>query len=297
MNKNLFFALAVVCAGLSLAAGSRVITVTAQNRSGNLRTGPFEYTGNVKGKVQNLEIASQKATLAAPQGTEMAEAEGKRIATFEGGVTVTRGRLTATGPSLEYKETTGLGVLKGPTRVVQKPEDANDDDVIITSQESTFDVDTDVSTSRGSVKLVNGKQSADADRTTFDEKQDLACLTDTSKVTLVREPKKAGENKLTITARESRMLTEKKLLVATGGVTLLSGGNKTTGEALYYDDNTSIAYVVGKDANNPAVNVNEKTGSTIKGGTIERNINRNQVKQLGQNFKIPFDQFKCPSDK
>jgi lipopolysaccharide export system protein LptA len=302
MNRSLKIALAllavpgVVVSSLVVAQNqNRIITIKGRY-SGDLRMGPYSFKGDVQASVQNLQITAPEATLKAPDKLEMSQAQGKRTATFTGNVTVTRGRMTANGPGLEYKEETGLGVLSGPTKVIQKPEKAGDDDVIITSQGSTFDVDTDVSTSRGSVKLVNGNQSGTADRTTFDEKADLACLTDPTKVVLVREPKKQGENKLTINAKESRMLTDKKLLIATGGVTLISGGNTTTGDALYYDDNTSVAYVVGSSGK-PAKNVNEKTGSTVVGGTIERNINRNQVKQAGQTFAIPFDKFKCPTDK
>ncbi len=301
MNRNLKIVLALltvsgVVSSLVVAQSqNRIITIKGRY-SGDLRMGPYSFKGDVQASVQNLQITSPEATLKAPDKLEMSQAQGKRTANFIGNVTVTRGRMVANGPTLEYKEETGLGVLSGPTKVLQKPEKAGDDDVIITSQSSTFDVDTDVSTSKGGVKLVNGNQSGAADRTTFDEKADLACLTDPSKVVLVREPKKQGENKLTINAKESRMLTDKKLLIATGGVTLISGGNTTTGDALYYDDNTSVAYVVGS-AGKPAKNTNEKTGSSVQGGTIERNINRNQVKQAGQNFAIPYDKFKCPTDK
>ena len=297
MNINLKIVLAaLVVSSLALAQSeNRIITIKGRY-SGDLRMGPYSFKGDVEASVQNLKINAPEATLKAPEKLEMSQAQGKRIANFSGNVTVTRGRMTANGPALEYKEETGLGVLAGPTKVVQKPEKTGDDDVVINSQTATFDVDTDVSSSKGSVKLVNGNQSATADRTSFDEKADLACLYDPSKVVLVREPKKAGENKLTINAKESRMLTEKKLLIATGGVTLVSGGNTTTGDALYYDDNTSVAYVVGSSSK-PAVNTNDKSGSRISGGTIERNINKNQVTQRGTAFAIPFDKFKCPSDK
>ena len=179
----------------------------------------------------------------------MGEAEGQRIAAFEGGVVVTRGRLTAKGPSLEYKESTGLGVLAGPTNVVQKPEKAGEEDVVITSATSTFDVDTDVSTSEGNVKLQNGKQSGSSDKIVFDEKANLACLTGSKSVSLVREPKKEGQSKLTIVSKESRVLTETNLLYAIGAVTLISGNNTTTGDTLYYDDEKEIAYVSGRPAN------------------------------------------------
>jgi lipopolysaccharide export system protein LptA len=297
MKKHILFMLGLVTT-VVFAAGSRTITVDADNRTGNLRTGPFEYTGNVKGSVQKLLLTSQKATLSAPQGIDMSQADGKRTANFTGGVTVTRGRLTAKGPTLEYKEETGLGVLAGPTNIVQKPEKAGEDDVFITALKATFDVDTNISTSEGSVKLVNGKQSATSSKVVFDEEKNLGCLTDSKSVTLVREPKKAGDPKLVITAKEARVLTETNTLVAVGNVTLVAGDNTTTGDALYYDDDKETAWVVGNAAKKvPAKNVNKKNGATVSSGTIINYTKKNAVNQLGDYYKIPYEKFKCASDK
>jgi lipopolysaccharide export system protein LptA len=290
-HSKYLISLALV-SGLVLAASGRVITIEGGKFKGDLRNGPLEYSGDFTGSVQNLKIKGQKATLSAPSGKSLGEAEGQRIAAFDGGVVVTRGRLTAKGPSLEYKESTGLGVLAGPTNVVQKPEKAGDDDVIITAATSTFDVDTDVSTSEGSVKLQNGRQSGSSDKIVFDEKANLACLTGSKSVSLVREPKKEGQNKLTIVSKESRVLTETNLLYAVGAVTLISGNNSTTGDTLYYDDEKEIAYVSGR----PAKNVNKKDGTTISGSTIINNTKLSQVK-LGSAFAVPLEKFKCPSNK
>jgi lipopolysaccharide export system protein LptA len=290
-HSKYLISLALV-SGLVLAASGRVITIEGGKFKGDLRNGPLEYSGDFIGSVQNLKIKGQKATLSAPSGKSLGEAEGQRIAAFDGGVVVTRGRLTAKGPSLEYKESTGLGVLAGPTNVVQKPEKAGDDDVIITAATSTFDVDTDVSTSEGSVKLQNGRQSGSSDKIVFDEKANLACLTGSKNVSLVREPKKEGQNKLTISSKESRVLTETNLLYAVGAVTLISGNNTTTGDTLYYDDEKEIAYVSGR----PAKNVNKKDGTVISGSTIVNNTKLSQVK-LGSAFAVPLEKFKCPSNK
>jgi lipopolysaccharide export system protein LptA len=290
-HSKYLISLALV-SGLVLAASGRVITIEGGKFKGDLRNGPLEYSGDFTGSVQNLKIKGQKAILSAPSGKSLGEAEGQRIAAFDGGVVVTRGRLTAKGPSLEYKESTGLGVLAGPTNVVQKPEKAGDDDVIITAATSTFDVDTDVSTSEGSVKLVNGRQSGSSDKIVFDEKANLACLTGSKNVSLVREPKKEGQNKLTISSKESRVLTETNLLYAVGAVTLISGNNTTTGDTLYYDDEKEIAYVSGR----PAKNVNKKDGTVISGSTIVNNTKLSQVK-LGSAFAVPLEKFKCPSNK
>jgi lipopolysaccharide export system protein LptA len=299
MKRNFLSIGLLVIFGVALAAaGSRVIEIEGGRQQGDLRFGPYKFTEGVKATVQKLQIASTEGSLTAPQGLEMSKAEGKRTAGFAGGVTVTRGRLTAKGPTLEYKEETGLGVLAGPTNIVQKSAKAGEDDVFITALKATFDVDTNISTSEGSVKLVNGKQSATSSKVVFDEEQNLGCLTDAKTVTLVREPKKTGDPKLVITAKEARVLTETNTLVAVGGVTLISGDNTTTGDALYYDDDKDTAWVVGNVAKNiPAKNVNKKSGATVSGGTIINYTKKNQIERQGTPFIIPFEKFKCASDK
>lgn len=292
MKRNILSIGLLVIFGVALAAaGSRVIEIEGGRQQGDLRFGPYKYTEGVKATVQKLKIESTEGSLTAPTGLEMSKAQGKRTAGFTGGVTVTRSRLTAKGPSLEYKEETGLGVLAGPTNIVQKPEKAGDDDVFITALKATFDVDNNVSTSEGSVKLVNGKQSATSSKVVFDEETNLGCLTDSKSVSLIREPKKAGDTRLVITAKEARVNTDKNTVIASGGVTLVAGKNTTTGDALYYDDDKNIAYIVGK----PAKNVDKKNGGSISGTTLVNNTAKEQV-QVGTPFKIPFDSFKCPSD-
>ncbi len=284
---------ALVVPTLALAAEtSRIITVSGGVRQGNLRTGPYAYSGGVKGQVQDLAITAQTATLTAPQGVDMASAEGKRVATFEGGVTVRRNRLTATGPSLEYRESTGVGTLRGPTRAVNKPEKAEDDEVVITGSQAVFDVDADTSTSKGNVKIVSGKQNGQADIVIFEEKRGLAVLTDEGLVSLLRDPKKQGDPRIQITAKEVRLLTNEKLLMAQGTVTLISGDNVTTGTALYYDDSKDTAYVIGR----PAKNVNKRTGDEVTGNTLVNNTKKNQV-QIGKPFTIPVEKFKRTGEK
>lgn len=299
MKRNVLSIGLLVIFGVALAAaGSRVIEIEGGRQQGDLRFGPYKYTEGVKATVQKLQIESTEGSLTAPQGLEMSKAQGKRTAGFSGGVTVNRGRLTAKGPSLEYKEETGLGVLAGPTNIVQKPEKSGEDDVFITALKATFDVDTNISTSEGSVKLINGKQSATSSKVVFDEEKNLGCLTDSKSITLIREPKKAGDPKLVITAKEARVLTETNTLVAVGNVTLVAGDNTSTGDALYYDDDKETAWVVGNAAKKiPAKNVNKKNGTTVSSGTIINYTKKNAVNQLGDYYKIPYEKFKCASDK
>lgn len=285
---------ALLLAGLALAAPStRIITITAGKQSGSPRSGPLVFTGDVRGKVQNLVITAPKATLRAPQGSDLGASTGKRTAEFEGGVQVARERLSAAGPSLVYQESTGVGTLKGPTNAVQKPAKAGDDEVVITAAQASFDVDTDTSTSSGDVKLVNGNQSGQSDTLVFEEKRELAVMTDADTVTLVREPKKAGDKRLTITAKEARTLTGRKLLIASGNVTLVSGDTTTTGTELYYDDNKDVAYVFGR----PALSVNKKDNSRVSGSALTQNTRNNQVRIGGSNFKIPRADFALATEK
>ncbi len=293
-----FTPLILIAFGVTLAAGSRVIEISSDKQSGSPRSSSIEFTGNVKGSVQKLQIASDKATLSASDGAPVAGSEGKRTAAFTNGVTVTRGRLTAKGPTLEYKETTGLGILTGPANIVQKPQKADGDDVNITASKATFDVDTNVSTSEGGVKLVNGNQTAQAGKVVYDEDSTLGCLTDQKTVTVIREPKKPGDNRLVITARDVRVNTDANTLIAFGGVRLEAGDNVTTGEGLYYEDAKDTAWVIGDVAKKIAAkNVNRKSGSTVSGGTIINFTKKNQTQRLGEPFKIPVEKFKCSSDK
>jgi lipopolysaccharide export system protein LptA len=290
--KLVFGACVLLTAGIALAAGSRVIAVTGDRQNGSPRAASIEFTGNVKGSVQQLKISADRATLTAPDGAAIVASEGKRTATFTNGVTVTRGRLTAQGPSLEYRETSGLGVLAGPAKIVQKPQKAGDDDVNISASKATFDVDTNVSTSEGNVKLDNGNQSAQASKVVYDEDSSLGCLTDARTVTLVREPKKAGENRITITAKEVRVNTDNNTLVGMGGVTIVSGRNRTTGDTLYFDDAKSTAYVVGR----PAKNTDTRSRAEVQGTTLINNTSKEQV-TVGRAFTVPMAEFKCPTDK
>ncbi len=296
--KKFFLIATIGLATLALAQGSRILEINGGAPGGNLRDGPLVWTGNFTATVQKLSLKATKVTLTAPSGTTLSESKGKRTAIFEGGTTATRGRLNATGPSLEYKEVTGLGVLSGPVQIKITPEKKEDDQVSIQASKATFDVDTNVSTSEGSVKLVNGGQTATSSKVVYDEQSDLGCLSDSRVVTIIREPKKAGDPRLVITAKETRVNTKTNTLIALGGVKLEAGDNVTTGEALFYDDAKDTAWVIGDLAKKlEAKNVNKKSGTTISGGTIINYTRKNSVTIQGALFKIPLEKFVCPSVK
>lgn len=79
--------MAWVLLGMALvfaASEVRVIRVEGGRLSGDLRYGPWVFEGEVRGRVKDLTILAPKATLIAPKGKTMQEAEGEREARFEG---------------------------------------------------------------------------------------------------------------------------------------------------------------------------------------------------------------------
>ena len=263
-------------------AGERIITITydgGTRSSPDLRYGPYVYEhpqpDGIAASVSNLEIFAQRGELRAPDEVLIAEAEGERAASFSGGVRVERGRLTATGPALNYSEATGRGVMPQKTAIVVQPAEEGNEVTNIATDEVAFNVDTDTSVSRGNVNLTSGNQSAEAQALTFEEGRDLAVLTDETSQAVARRRNNDGTT-LTITADEIRVLTGTDVLLATGNVSIVDGDITTTGDTVYYDDEASRAEVIG----NPAVSVDEAFGSTIRAGRIEQRTDTDAVQQL-----------------
>lgn len=290
---------------LVLAQGKeqRIITIEAPGgqRSGNLRNGPWVYEagkpGGVIGKVKDLEINATRATLEAPQGKTMQEAEGERVASFEGNVVVKRDRMMASGPKLIYRESNGRGTLDGNARMRQEPKDKNSDPVEVTAPRMTFEVDTNISTSEGGVTLKNGRQEGRSDGVYYEEDRGLAVFNDAKEVVLLR--KREGKGDLVIRAKEIRSLTDEKRLLAIGGVTLVDGDITTTGASLVYNDNTGEATIVAGRVGNqnvPARSVNAKEKATLSGNSLLHNVNRSQVRVLAQAPRLPVNDFRKLSE-
>jgi len=194
--------MAWVLLGMALvfaASEVRVIRVEGGRLSGDLRYGPWVFEGEVRGRVKDLTILAPKATLIAPKGKTMQEAEGEREARFEGGVVVRRGRVEARGPALVYRESTGEGVLLGPARMRQEPK-PGEDPVEVEAARMTFQVDTDTSTSENAL-LKSGNQEGRAGLVYYEEERGLAVFTDPKEVVLVRKRK---DGDLRIRAKEVR---------------------------------------------------------------------------------------------
>ena len=276
------------------AAEERIINIDfsgGSQRSESLRYGPLVYTHpdpeGLVATVSNLTIYAQDATLSAPEEVLIAQAEGQRDADFTGGVRVARGRLTATGPDLVYSEATGLGVMPSNTDIVVTPDEEGPEEdrapVNITANEVTFDVDTDTSISRGDVTLINGSQSAQAQELTFDEGRDLARLrSEGEQVTARRE---SEDGVLTITADVIRTNTTDDTLLATGNVTIIDGDITSTGDTVYFSDETSRAEVIGS----PARSVNEAQGVTLTGARLEQRTDLDVVRVLDESVPAEFD--------
>lgn len=262
--------------------------------TGNLRTGPLTFTGNpLKATVSTLQITAPKAVLSAPSGKAIVEAKGQRTAEFSGPVSVSRGRLSAKGGSLTYSEASGTGVLKSNPSATFVPEDKKDGDAVnITAGQMSLDVDTNVSTSTGNVKLVSGDQTGRAEKLVFDEDRELAQLTGSPTLT---RAEKANQKQLVISGQEVRALTKNKTLYVRGSVKLVQGSVTTTGDAVYYDDQKDVAYVVGN-----AVSVDSKSKVTLrapKSGYLEQNTKLARVSVKNSAFKIPTAQFNLRGEK
>ncbi len=273
-------------------AAKRLITIEGGPR-GDVRNGPLTFVGSpVKARVSTLNIEASQAVLAAPKGTALIEAKGKRTADFTGNVKVVRGRLTATGNALAYSESTGQGVLNGSASATFTPDKTDGDTVTIKAAQMSLDVDNDRSTSTGGVTLSNGTQSGKADKLVFDEQRELALLTGSPSLTRAA---KGSQKELIITGQEVRALTKTKTLYVRGGVKLVQGTTTTTGDAVYYDDKKNVAYVVGN-----AVSVDSKSKVTVKApasGYLEQRTDLARVRALNAAYKIPTDQFKLTGEK
>jgi lipopolysaccharide transport protein LptA len=282
-------------------AEKRIIRIDSSGgtQSGDLRFGPIGYehpdAEGVKATVSNLSIFGQKAELRGPDGEEISltDAEGRRIATFSGGLRVTRNRLEAKGPDLVYSEETGLGTMTGSADIVVAPEEEGDDPVYIKTDEVEFDVDTDVSTSRGNVNLENGNQTATSDQVIYEEDRELGKLTsEGEQVTITRTDDNGDVT--TITADIIYALTKTKQLHALGNVTVVDGSITSTGDEVFFNDKESRAEVIGIE--NDATAVDEDEGVTLTGERIEQRTDTDVVSLLTTPSEFNADDFKLTSE-
>jgi lipopolysaccharide transport protein LptA len=279
----------------------RIIRIDSSggNQEGDLRFGPITYTHpdpeGVKATVSNLSIFGQQAELRGPDGEEISltDAEGRRIATFSGGLRVTRNRLEAKGPDLVYTEEDGLGKMTGNVDIVIAPEEEEDDPVNITAESADFDVDTDVSISRGNVDLVNGNQTAAANEVIYEEERDLGKLTsEGAQVTMTRTDDE-GET-TTITADVIYVLTDTKRIHAIGNVTVVDGSITSTGDEVFFDDEKSRAEVIGIEQD--ATAVDEDEGVTLTGERIEQRTDTDAISLLTTPSEFNADDFKLTDE-
>ncbi|MGL4611630.1 MAG: LptA/OstA family protein [Trueperaceae bacterium] len=262
---------------------------------GDFRFGPLTYAHpepeGIIGTVSNLTIYGQNAVLSGPEGEDvpLTEAEGRRNAAFSGGVRVTRNRLEAKGPDLGYNEETGIGSLTGNVTIVVAPEEEGDDPVNITAESADFDVDTDVSTSRGNVEMVNGNQTAQAGEVVFEEEREIARMTtEGGQVTLTRIDEN-GET-MTITADMVRPSTGTQQFHAIGNVTVIDGASISTGDEVFFNDEESRAEIIGS----PASYENEDEGVSFTSARIEQFTDTNEAEPFDETMPSQFnpDDFK-----
>jgi len=303
LARTLSLAVALVCAPLIAlaqegeaaqadASDNRIITIDGSGgtQRGNLRSGPIIYEHpdpqGIRATVSTLTILGSFVELSAPEGTSISRG-GQRVARFQGGVDVERGRLTATGPDLEYDEATGLGVLGQQASVTVAPTEDGDEPVLITADQVAFDVDTDRSTSTGSVHLVNGNQTADADQLVFEEDANLGVLTSADGQAVITRLDEDGST-MTITADEIRVLTDVNRLYARGNVTVVDGSITSTGAVVFFDDETGIAEVIG-DTANPARSVDADSGASLVTDRIKQDIEFDFFEAIDASVPSEFD--------
>jgi lipopolysaccharide export system protein LptA len=276
----------------------RVITIdySGGTASGNLRSGPITYAhpdpAGIVATVSTLTIEASRAVLRGPADTLISQARGQREAEFEGGVTVRRGRLVAVGERLVYSEATGQGVLDGGAEIRIAPAREGEDEVVITARTVTFDVDSDVSVSDGEVRLVNGEQTATADRLLFEEGRDLGQLTSTGTRAEVVRAGEAGD--LRIIADEIRVLTELKALYARGDVIVEDGPVVSRGDVVFYDDEEEVAEVIGS----PATAVDATAGVNLRTDRIRQDVRFRFVEAIDASLPTSYtvEQFALASE-
>jgi lipopolysaccharide export system protein LptA len=201
-----------------------------------------------------------------------------------------RGRLEATGPALDYDESTGLGTLESDVGIVVEPppERDNQGDVTITANSVTFDVDTDVSTSRGDVLLINGNQRAEAEELIYEEARDLAKLSSSGQQ--VRAVRQNDDGELIIVADEIRTLTQTDSLLAVGNVVIIDGPIRSTGDVVFFDDATDRAEIVGNPATSQERDDQGEPLFEISGARIEQRIDLDVVNLLDNSVSAGFDE-------
>jgi lipopolysaccharide export system protein LptA len=277
------------------APARRLITIDSSGgtQSGNLRFGPIRYAHpdpeGVVATVSTLTIRGPSAVLSAPDGELIAQAQGRREAAFEGGVVVTRGRLTATGASLHYAEATGLGVLEGARVEIRiAPASDAEDEVVIAAAFVTFDVDTDTSVSEGEVSLVNGDQAATAERLEYEEIAGLGVLSGSARPQVLRTADDGGE--LRIEADEIRVLTDISALYAVGAVRVVDGDITSEGDEVFYDDDEEVAEVLG----DPAIAVDAAAGVRLETARVRQDVRFRFVEAIDATLPTPYtaDQFR-----
>ena len=157
----------------------------------------------------------------------------------------------------------------------------------------SFNVDTDTSVSRGNVVLTSGNQSGEAQELIFEEERDLAVMRNENGQVVVQRQNDDGSF-LTITADEISVLTNEDTLLATDNVTIVDGDITSTGNTLYFDDETSRAEIVG----NPATSVDSAQGIELSGARLEQRTDIDVVRVLDETVPSEFDasQFNLTSE-
>jgi lipopolysaccharide export system protein LptA len=273
------------------AEEKRIIRIDSSGgtEEGDLRFGPIKYTHpdpeGIKATVSNLSIFAQNAELSGPEGEEisLSDAEGRRTATFSGGLRVTRNRLEAKGPDLHYSEESGLGTITGGATIHIEPEEEGDDPVDITTDSVEFDVDNDESTSKGNVDLISGNQTAKADELIYEENREVGKLTSAEEQTTITRTDDDGAL-TTITADVIYVVTKTKQLHAIGNVTVVDGSITSKGDEVFFNDEESRAEVIGN-----ATAIDSEEDIEIFGDRIEQLTDTDEINLIDESIPSEFN--------
>ena len=284
---------------LAQAQGEREATFTGGvnvERGRLTATGPDLFYSESEGLgtlTGGTEIVVAPRTPSAPTPIEGAEVEvgeavevpaeseeAENIEETEADVEATEMEDTATEEGAE-----GTATEEAPSDIAQG------EPVIITAEETLFDVDTDVSTSRGKVNLVNGNQTAQAEEIEYEEERTLGVLrNEGGQVTVTRIDEDGTE--LVITADEIRAETDSKQLYAIGNAVVVDGGITTSGDEVFYNDEASRALVLG----NPAVSEDTELGQTTTGSVLEQRTDIDSVRVYSDAIDFDQEQFQLTSE-
>lgn len=259
--------------GLGTLTGGTEIVVAP--RSESVAT-PIEGAEGEAGEAAEAPAEGEEAEVIGEEAEETSDEASEEVE-----ITETE---EATSEEVETEDAATEEATDEETATEEAPSDiAQGEPVFITADEADFNVDTDVSISRGNVSLVNGNQTAQAEEIEYEEERTLGVLrNEGGQVTVTRTDEDGTE--LTITADEIRAETDSKRLYASGNATVVDGDIVSTGDEVFFNDEEQLAEVIG----NPATSVVESEGVEVTGDRLLQDIQFDFVEVIDASVASEF---------